>query len=199
MIIQYTKYCLQVIFIFLCLFSSYSSGATLTIINVEKQGNRYILHAEAEVNAESSRVKQIITDYNNLTSINPYLKESKLISTSEDDRKTVSTLTEACILFICYKVRHVQVFQPLENNILYGRTIPKRSDFKQGWTRWIIKEDKLNTIKTITLLTVDTEMTPDFFILPIIGTHHMKKKILEIAIISINNLEIEAQKPHFEN
>jgi hypothetical protein len=188
------KFDLRSIFIFLFLFPALTSAATLTNVNVEKQGKQYTLHIKALVNADINKVKQIITDYNNLTSINPYLIESKLISRTEDEKTTVSTLSEACILFICYKIRHVQIFQQLKNDILYGRTIPKMSDFKQGWTRWTIKEDKSNPNKKVTQLTLDTKMTPDFFILPIIGTYQVKKKMLEIATVTIHNLEKEAQK-----
>ncbi len=188
------KQCLQTIFIFFCLFPSLSFGAILTDISIEKKGGRYILHIKAQVNANANRVKQIITNYGNLTSINPYLKESNVISTSGHKRATVSMLTDACVLFICYKIRHVQVFQRQGNDIVYGRIIPKMSDFKQGWTRWTIKEGKSNTREEITQLMLDTEMTPDFFILPIIGTHHLKNKILEIATVTINNLEKEAQQ-----
>ena len=188
------KLYLRTTFFFFCLFSPLSSGATLTHISVEKQGERYILHIKAQVNANANRVKQIVTNYGNLTSINPYLKESNVISTSGHKRATVSMLTDACVLFICYKIRHVQVFQRQGSDIIYGRIIPKMSDFKQGWTRWTIKEDKSNTKEEITQLMLDTEMTPDFFILPIIGTHHVKNKILEIATATIINLEKEAQK-----
>ncbi len=188
------KLCSHVAFIFFYLFPLLSSGATLTTINVKKNGERYILHVEAQVNANINTVKRIITDYNNLTSINPYMKESKVISRTDDNRSTVRTLTKACLLFVCYKVKHVQTFQVLENNIIFGRTIPHLSDFKYGWTRWIIKEEKTGAKNTVTRLIIDTEMTPDFFILPIIGTHHLKKKIIEIATVTINNLEKEVQK-----
>ena len=185
---------LQLIFISFCFFSPFSLAATLNIVNVEKQGKRYILRVEAQINAHIDKVEQIITDYENLVSINPYLKESNIISISENNRTTANMLTHACVLFICYKLRHVQTFQPIQNHIVYGRIIPNKSDFKEGWSRWTIKEGNLNDDKTATHLTFDTEMVPDFFILPIIGTHHLKKKIIQIAITTINNLEKEAQK-----
>lgn len=193
MINRYITSYLQVMFVFLCLFSSLSPGATLTTVNVEKQGERYILHIKARINADTNRIKQIITDYNNLTSINPSLKESNIISKKEEKRTTVSMLTDTCILFICYKIKHVQTFRLIENNIIYGRIIPKTSDFKHGWTRWTIKEELLDKKRTITELIFDAEMTPDFFILPVIGSYHLKKKMIEIATATINNLEKKAQ------
>jgi len=184
---------LRILFIYSSLFSSLSVAATLTSVSVEKHKERYILHIEAQVDAESNRVKQVVTDYNNLKSINLSLKESNIISV-ENKLTTVSMLTDTCVLFVCYKIRHVQVFRHLGEDIIFGRIIPRMSDFKQGWTRWTIKHDKSETEKNVTTLILDTEMTPDFFIVPIIGTHHVKNKILEIAEDTINNLEKEAQK-----
>jgi len=188
------KYWIQAIFIFFCLFPGLSSGAVLTAINVEQQQERYILHIKAEINAHFKTVKRLITDYNNLPLINSYLKESRIISTTEDNRTTVSMLTEACILFICYKVRHVQVFQLIGQDIVYSKIIPKTSDFQYGWTRWKIKEDTSSMKTPATQITLDAEMIPDFFILPVIGPYQLKKKIVEIVTITINNLEKEAQK-----
>jgi hypothetical protein len=191
------KYNLLLILISLSLFSEQSFSATLTKANVEKKGERYILHMEAELNADDIKVKEIISDYNNLTSINPYLIESNIISTSENKRTTVNLLTKACVLFICYELRQVQDFHPIKNNIIYGRIIPDQSDFKQGWSRWKI-EPVITSNGTKTRLIIDTEMTPDFFIVPILGPHHIKNKIIEIATDTIIKLEIEAQKTSVE-
>jgi len=188
------KHWLQITLITCSLSSSPCFGATLYDVNIEKQGEIYILHIVAQINAEANVVEKIITDYNNLTSINPYLKESNIISVSENKRKTVNMLTHACVLFICYTFRQVQVFQPAKDNIVYGRIIPDKSDFKQGWSRWTVKEDKSNPGITTTQLIIDSEMIPDFFIFPIIGAHHLKKKIIEMTTETIDNLEKEARK-----
>jgi len=193
------KYLSQTTFILFCLFPVLSTGAELSTVNVEQQQKRYILHIKAQINANVYRVKQIITDYENLPSINPYLKESNIISTAEDNRTTVSMLTEACILFFCYKIRHVQNFQLLGPDIVYGKIISNMSDFQYGWTRWTIKDNSSSKNKSVTQLTLDLEMTPDFFILPVIGPYKLKKKILEITTITINNLEKEAQQTRFHD
>ncbi len=182
---------LKIIFIFFCLTPLLSFGATLTEVDVEKHGERYTLHIKAEINARADNVKNIITDYEHLISINPYLKESIILSRPGAKRTTVNMLTHACVLFVCYTMRHVQAFQPIKNNVVYGRIIPNKSDFKQGWTRWTINSNRENTV---TQLIINTEMTPDFFVLPIIGTYHLKNMIAEIATVTINNLEQKAQE-----
>lgn len=188
------KYSVQIVFILLFIFSPLSFAAKLNVSHVEKKADRYILHIEAQINASADKIEKIITDYENLTLINPYLLESNILSISKDNRTTVNMLSRVCILFVCYNFRQIQVFYPKKNNIIYGRIIPEKSDFKQGWSSWAIrKEEGSHSEETTTRLIIDTEMVPDFFILPVIGTYHLKKKIIEIATTTINNLEKKAQ------
>lgn len=190
------KYSLILTLLFILFISPLSSAATLSIVEVDKKDSVYITHIEAQINADSKIIESIITDYKNLMLINPYLLESDVLATQENQRQTVNMLTHACVLFICYTFRQTQDFHPVKNNAIYGRIIPDRSDFKEGWTRWEVTKNKSSS-KQATTLIVDIEMVPDFFILPIIGTHHVKKKIIEITTVTINNLEKKAQKLQF--
>jgi hypothetical protein len=147
----------------------------------------------ATLNADVDNVIKIITDYDNLTLINPHLKESKVLNKSEDGRTTVSMLTEACVLFLCYSVRHVQTSHFIRNGVLFSRIIPEESDFRSGWIRWEIKAMDSNKKYPVTQIILDIEMVPDFFILPVIGPHQIKRKMLEMAKVTIDKLEEKAK------
>jgi len=167
--------------------------ADVNSVEVSQKKGVYHMHVNMTVNADIDSIKKIITDYENLTLTNPYLKKSKVINKSEDERITVSMLTRICIFLICYNIRHVQTFHHVKNNVLYSRIIPGMSDFKSGWMRWEIKEQDSNGISPATQIIFDTEIAPDFFIPPVIGPYKMKKKMLEIAKATINNLEETAK------
>lgn len=167
--------------------------AEVNSVEVSQAKGMYHLRISMTVNADTDSIKRIITDYENLTLINPYLKESKLVNNSEDERTEVSMLTEICIFLICYNIRHVQAFHPVKNDVLYSRIIPRMSDFKSGWVRWEIKEKDSDSTSPVTQIIFDTELTPDFFIPPIIGPYQMKKKMLAMAKVTINNLEEKAK------
>ncbi len=186
---------LHVFFILCFVLPCFSQAATITSVHVEHQGKNYILHVEALIKANVNEVKRIVTDYENLPLINPYLKESRITNTSVDGRQTVTMLTEACILFFCYRIRHVQVFKLIGTDVVYGHVIPEKSDFNSGWTRWTIRKGENGSLNMpVTKVILDGEMVPDFFIFPLIGPYQLKKKIIEIAFITINRLEKEAQK-----
>ena len=183
----------KMIIVILSLLPGTSLCAEVNYVEVSQEKGVYRMHIIMTVNADTDSIKRIITDYENLTFTNPYIKESELINISEDERTTVSMLTKICIFLICYNIRHVQTFHPVNNGVLYSRIIPGMSDFKSGWLRWEIKEKDSNRTSPVTQIIFDTEITPDFFIPPIIGPYQMKKKMFEIAKDTINNLEKKAK------
>jgi len=186
----------KIILVILALLPGTSPCTEINSADVRKENNHFYLYINATVNADVNNVIRIITDYENLPSINPYLKESKLLDNPDGERTTVSMLTETCILFLCYNIRHVQTFHSIENGILFSRIIPERSDFQAGWMRWEIKAMDSNKIYPVTQIILDIEMVPDFFIVPVIGSYQIKRKMLEIVKITIDRLE-EKAKPTF--
>ncbi len=183
----------KIILIVLALLPGTSLCAEINSAEVRKENNHYHLHIDATVNTDVDNVIRIITDYENLPLINPYLKESKVLNNPEDERTTVSMLTGTCVLFLCYNIRHVQTFHFVENGILFSRIIPEGSDFQSGWMRWEIKKMDSNKIYPVTQIILDIEMVPDFFIVPVIGSYQIKRKMLEIVKITIDKLEEKAK------
>ena len=183
----------KIILILLGLLPGTSLCAEINFVEVSREDNNYHLHINATVNADVNNIIRIITDYENLPLINPYLKESKVLNNPEDERTTVSMLTGTCVLFLCYNIRHVQTFHFVENGILFSRIIPDVSDFQSGWMRWEIKKMDSNKIYPVTQIILDIEMVPDFFIVPVIGSYQIKRKMLEIVKITIDKLEEKAK------
>lgn len=179
----------------LCLLFLTSRAALCAEINhveLEHAHNHYRLKITASVSANADSVRRIITDYENLTAINPYLKQSKIMDKSEDGRTTVDMLSQICIFIFCYDIRHVQIFHPNNTDTIYARIIPRLSDFQSGWLRWQIKAKDSDENSPVTEISFDTELTPDFFVAPVIGPYQIKRKMFEVASITINNLEAKA-------
>jgi hypothetical protein len=187
------KYFSELILVSLALFPGTSSSADIKTIEIKKMKNVYHMHINATVDADIDSVIRIITDFENLPLINPYLKESKLLDTQENERTTVNMLTEICVLFLCYNTRHVQTFHFIENGILFSRIIPEKSDFQAGWMRWEVKEIDSNKISPVTKIKLDIEMVPDFFVPPVLGPYQIKRIMLKMTRATIINLEKEAK------
>ncbi len=187
------KLFLKIVFIILALLPGTLLCAEINFVEIKKENNRYNMHINATVNAGVDNVIRIITDYENLPLINPYLKESKLLDKPGDERTTVSMLTETCVLFLCFNIRHVQTFHFIENGILFSRIIPEGSDFHAGWMRWEIKAMDSNKKSPVTQLILEIEMVPDFFVPPLIGSYQIKKIMLEMTRATIIKLEEKAK------
>ncbi len=184
---------LKTLLVTLILLPGIALCADIKTIEIKKEKNLYHIHINATVHADFDKVISIITDYENLPLINPYLKQSKLLDTPEDERSTVNMLTEICVLFVCYNIRHVQTFHFVEDGILFSRIIPEKSNFQAGWMRWEIKEIDSNRIYPVTRIILDIEMVPDFFVPPVIGPYQIKKIMLEMTRATILNLEKKAK------
>jgi hypothetical protein len=183
----------KLILVTLALLPGISFCADIKTIEIKKENNLYHMYINATIDADVDSVIRIITDYENLPLINPYLKESKLLDNPEDERTTVNMLTEICVLFLCYNTRHVQTFHFIENGILFSRIIPEKSDFQAGWMRWEIKEMDSNKIYPVTRIILDIEMVPDFFVPPVIGPYQIKRIMLKMTRATILNLEKKAK------
>ncbi|MFT5425905.1 MAG: hypothetical protein ACI9ZT_000843 [Gammaproteobacteria bacterium] len=188
------KLLFRIALVALCLRPGTTICAEVNFVEVSHKKGMYTLSIIMTVNADAETIKSIMTDYEKLTSINPYLKESKIVNISDDERTSVNMLSEICVFFICYNIRHPQIFLPVNNNTLFSRFIPGMSDFKSGWGRWKIDEKDSNRMSPVTQIIFDTEISPDFFIPPVFGPYQMKKKMLDIAEATINNLEEKAQQ-----
>ena len=187
------KFFSKILLVTLALLPGISLCADIKTIEIKKETNLYHMHINATVNADVDNVIRIITDYENLPLINPYLKESRLLENPEDERTTVNMLTEICVLFLCYSIRHIQTFHTIDNGILFSRIIPGKSDFQAGWMRWEIKGMDSNKIHPVTKIILDIEMVPDFFVPPVIGPYQIKKIMLEMTRATIINLENKAK------
>ena len=175
-----------------CLTPSLLSAATVVDIHIEELEERYNMYVEAVIDADLEQVKKVINDYEQLHRINPEMVESKLMSTAADGTTTVSLLTRSCILFVCYNLRHVQNFQNEGPYMIVGQYIPEMSDFSYGWSSWMIADANSVDDGSSTLLMINIELEPDFFVMPVIGPYQMKKKLINVTKKTINNLEAAA-------
>lgn len=172
---------------FLLLNSGLVYGAELLSLEVTRKDQRYVLHAKAFIAADVNIVYGLISDYENLTSINPFLKESKIVAQGQRGTQIVKLVTETCIMFICKRLRHLQSFRTEENGDLYADIIPRESDFKYGWLRWraVARDDGA-------MVVFDSEVVPDFKIPPVLGPYIVKSKMLEMTRKTIAALEKRA-------
>ncbi len=167
-------------------------AATIIDIDIDNKGRRYNMVARMQISARADIVLELMKDYNRLTGINPYLLESRIMSKTGEETR-VSMITKTCFMLICYKMKHVQDFAQIDEDTIQSLFITEYSDFKHGWTRWKASDD-IDNGKPVTLLTIEVEVEPDFFIMPVIGPRILKDKLIEVTEVTVRNLETKAKQ-----
>lgn len=179
----------------LCLIiSPLLTAAELHKVEVKHEDGHYRLYLHAVLTAPIQRVAEIITDYGRLDTINPYLKQSEVEQIDETQQTLVHLITESCVLFFCYEVLHDQLFEPMQNGVLKARIAGEKSDFKSGSFSWTIQAEG-----EMTSIIMQTDVEPAFMIPPMIGPYMLEKKLREIALATVINIERLAMQSLDEN
>lgn len=151
-----------------------------------ESGNRYTFNMQFLAHAPGHRVHSIITDYNNLTQLNPLIKQSRVLPHSVDNITRVELVTEGCMLFFCKKIIRVEDARVKNDLTIETIIVPELSDFKSGETRWTFTQQGQNT-----LVNYQASMVPDFWLPPFAGPYMLKKQLraqLRYTANKINSL-----------
>ena len=171
------------LFILLVLVSPIQA-AEIVAVHVERQDSIYRLTLHARLQASTRDIEAIITDYAHLMEINPFLKENRIEESDDENGTLVHLVTESCVLIFCRALRHDQRFQPMRGGVLVAEIVPEASDLKSGRMIWTVKPYGAGSE-----LVMESEVTPDFVVPPVIGPYFMEKKLQEIALSTIQNIE----------
>ena len=116
-------------------------------VDVRYEEKVYYLHAKFEVQAPPARVMEILTDYNNISELNPAIIESKILSSESvsPDVVRVQTVIRDCIIFICRNITRVQDIQQQGVERLDSVIIPELSDLQSGHSIWELVENGRHT------------------------------------------------------
>jgi len=156
------------------------AGEILTS-SVTHEGAVYRLSINARVDAPLAIVYQSITDFTNLSAINPSIEESQVLQSRGADQRRVRSVIRVCILVFCKRVEQVQDVTLLDGRTVVAMMVPGAGDFRAGLARW-----ELTTVGTATDLHFTEVFEPDFWVPPVIGPWLIEKKLVrEVAETTI--------------
>lgn len=156
----------------LCFFASTAIADSVQVDVAKEAGNRYVFNMHFIANAPASRVIELITDYANLTQLNPLIKSSQLLSSPSKSIDRVELITEGCMLFFCKKIRRVEDVSVKHDVAITSVIVPALSDFKSGETQWTFTPQN-----QATLVNFQASMVPDFWLPPFVGPYMLKKQL----------------------
>jgi len=156
----------------------------LDVVRASHEGDRYAVEIDALVDAPEPDVRRLMTDYNHLDRINPSFKVSEILLRRGPGDLRVRTLAEICVWFYCKRIRQVQDVTEAGDGSVTAVVIPELSDFRYAYARLQLWQQPNGT-----RVLIRGELEPAFWIPPFIGSWLIKRKLLEEAMTTLNNLE----------
>ena len=161
----------------LLLFPYALSAGEILDSKVTHDGVVYRLSITARVDAPLAVVYQLITDFTNLSAINPSIEESQVLASEDARRQRVRSVIKVCILVFCKRVEQVQDVNLIDSRTLEATMVPGAGDFRGGLARWEFTPDGDGTLLHFTEV-----FEPDFWVPPVIGPWLIEKKLVnEVA------------------
>lgn len=185
------KFMMRSLLIFLLLGSILSlstlQGAAVIEVTSQYQDGRFTAHSEVLVRLPPSRVRTILTDFENLARINKSLKRVHILEHGGNESVRMRTVTRICILFICRNFSWIQEVRTLPSGDIIA--VIEKGDFSEGRVRWrLLPEDGH------TRLLFDADLVPDFWFPPIIGPWLIKRKLQKEALETAQGIERAAAR-----
>jgi polyketide cyclase/dehydrase/lipid transport protein len=151
---------------------------------VEHRADRYTLVFDVLIHARENRVRVLLTDYQELTRVNPSIKEVALLSRPEEKPLRMRVVTQFCIWFFCKTLTHVQTVEDREDGAIIATFVPEMSDFRYGRMVWhILPADDS------TRLQLRGDLVPAFWIPPVIGPLLVERTLRAEALETASAIE----------
>ena len=158
---------------------------------MDYHAGRFTLHTEILIQVPATRVRAILTDYNNLPRVNGGIKTVQILA-RDADRVRMGVSAGVCILFFCLDYAWVQDATSLPSGDIVTVIDPAVSDFQEGRVRY----QMLPAERGYSRLIMDAELVPDFWFPPLIGPWLIKSKLRNEALetaVGVERLANEEQ------
>lgn len=157
--------------------------------HVEHKNKQYFISIEVIINADSQRVYDILTDYNNLTKLSDSIEESSIIYSLSDNDHRVKVEIKACVSFFCKTITQIQDVEELPGMVIITTTLPDKSDVDYAHARW-----KVSAEDGLTRVHFNADLKPSFWIPPLIGPLLIERALRNEALTVLEGLEKLAQQ-----
>lgn len=158
-------------------FAQVVQAKEITQLNIEHADGRFIIHANILIAAPLSQVRAVLTDFENLSELNPNIKTVEILDSKDADQTRMRIQSQTCILFFCLNYQWVQETQVLASNDIITHFDASLSDFRQGWVRY-----RLLAEGNQTRLVTDADLVPSFWIPPFLGPALIKRSLYQESL-----------------
>ena len=150
---------------------------------------RYQIRLERTIDAPVNEVYRVLTDYEHLTKLDSHIKESQLLSRT-DDVAEVFTRVRGCVLFFCRTIDRTHAIVEKSPTRIDAELVADGSNVASDRFSWILTIDGQRTH-----VLYDQDIEPGFWVPPFVGPAILKRKFGKAAEKALVNLERLASAP----
>jgi hypothetical protein len=157
---------------------------SLLALDVTHADGRYRLRADMLIDAPATAVRARLTDYENLTALNPSIRRSSVVAAKPPYAARVTTLIEACVQVLCRTLRRTEDVRETPGQLL-AVIVPAQSDFSAGRTEWRLVPRGDDAV----LVEYRATLTPSFAVPPVVGAALVRQGMERELRTLLRNLE----------
>lgn len=161
-------------------------AAEIGEVAIERDGDRFQVRMQARLAVPPAQAYAAFTRFEDLPAINPAVREARIVDRSEGVTR-VETRLRVCIALFCPRFRMTQDMAggvAGEVLTLSASMVPELSDFRFGRGTWTFAPCEAGTC-----LEFASELEPDFWIPPLIGTWMMRRTLRAQAVATSEGIE----------
>lgn len=162
-------------------------AADIRTLQVDEDQGRYTTTFDAVVDADRDEVYTMIANPERWPQLSHIVTDAHVTEKLPDGRRVVSVTFQDCILIFCQTIHKQEALRISAGGDIETQVIPEQSDFSYAYEHWQISEEGRRT-----RIRYHAEMTPDFYIPPLIGTYLLKDKIRSLLLHVTASLEAQA-------
>ena len=166
-----------------------ASAAQVDELDTQHRAGVYSLNMTVTVAAPREQVYAVLTDYENLKTINPAITVSQVLLSGDPEVTRVRTVIKRCVMFFCPELERVEDVRVPEEGVVEAEIVPHHSDFSSGQATW-----RFEALDGSTRIVYRARFDPDFWIPPLIGPAIIQGALREEARTLFDNAERRARQ-----
>lgn len=148
-----------------------ASAAALDDHAFEFADGRSRYHFTARLQAPAAEVRKTLVDPARIVRTNDAIRDSRVVARASDGSFVREIRMEQCVIGICFDIRFVEEVRETTDGVLAVTQLPNTGSFRRGDASWTVTS--LGT--GLTLLSMQADQEPSFWVPPIIGPFLMRR------------------------
>jgi hypothetical protein len=158
-------------------------AALVCEMEITEQDGSYRTIVKARLEASAADVWRVLTDYANYVQVSPSIHRVRRLGPTADGGERLQTWTEACVFGFCRDISQLQEMRQLAFGELRAQILPGE-DIVSGRAAW-----SLRGVGQSSRLRFEAQMTPAFWVPPLIGPWIIRRALKQELTDSLDNLE----------